>query len=432
MNRKFFFLFLFSLILIPAVGFAGTDEVPKIAGIRLEFIIFGLTLLGVALLHHHTLKVALSGLAAVLITKFIFSDFHLVHHLQHEWDILVNLFGLLLGFAILARHFEDSGIPKILPDYLPDDWKGGFYLLMLIFIMSGFLDNIAAAIIGGTIALTVFKGRVHIGYLAAIVAASNAGGAGSVLGDTTTTMMWIAGKSYKEMIEAYAGAFPALLVFGIFASLQQDKYQRIEKDAVIDERSIDSKKLIVVGMVLIGAVATNVLFDFPSLGVWIAILLGSLFSKTEWKEAGHAIPGTIFLLSLVLTASMMPVDQLPSASWQSAFFLGFISSVFDNIPLTKLALTQGGYDWGILAYAVGYGGSMVWFGSSAGVAISNIYPEAKSVFRWIKYGWHVVLAYIIGFMVMIWLVGWAPEIIQDDDPEPGIELLEGEGEFFSE
>ena len=75
----------------------------------------------------------------------------------------------------------------------------------------------------------------------------------------------------------------------------------------------------------------------------------------------------------------MPVDRLPAASWQTTFGLGFISAVFDNIPLTKLALEQGGYDWGMLAFAVGYGGSMIWFGSSAGVAITNLYPEARSV-----------------------------------------------------
>ena len=67
----------------------------------------------------------------------------------------------------------------------------------------------------------------------------------------------------------------------------------------------------------------------------------------------EAAKGSIFLLSLVLCASMMPVEKLPPASWQSAFGLGFISSVFDNIPLTALALKQDGYDWGFLAYAVG-------------------------------------------------------------------------------
>jgi Na+/H+ antiporter NhaD/arsenite permease-like protein len=60
---------------------------------------------------------------------------------------------------------------------------------------------------------------VHIGYLAAIVAASNAGGAGSVVGDTTTTMMWIAGGSPMQVIEAYVAAVPALLFFGIIAAI---------------------------------------------------------------------------------------------------------------------------------------------------------------------------------------------------------------------
>ena len=82
--------------------------------------------------------------------------------------------------------------------------------------------------------------------------------------------------------------------------------------------------------------------------------------------------------------------------------------MFDNIPLTKLALTQGGYDWGVLAYAVGFGGSMIWFGSSAGVAISTLYPEAKSVKNWLMNGWHVVLAYVVSFFILIVVLGWHP------------------------
>jgi Na+/H+ antiporter NhaD/arsenite permease-like protein len=85
-----------------------------------------------------------------------------------------------------------------------------------------------------------------------------------------------------------------------------------------------------------------------------------------------------------------------------------VSSVFDNIPLTALALKQDGYDWGMLAYAVGFGGSMIWFGSSAGVAISNMYSEAKSVGRWLKHGWHVTIAYVVGFAVMLAVTGWHP------------------------
>jgi Na+/H+ antiporter NhaD/arsenite permease-like protein len=104
----------------------------------------------------------------------------------------------------------------------------------------------------------------------------------------------------------------------------------------------------------------------------------------------------------------MPVDALPPASWMSSFALGFVSSVFDNIPLTKLALEQGGYDWGLLAYAVGFGGSMIWFGSSAGVALSNMYPDVKNTGSYLRHGWHVALAYVVGFFVMLALHGWRP------------------------
>jgi hypothetical protein len=91
--------------------------------------------------------------------------------------------------------------------------------------------------------------------------------------------------------------------------------------------------------------------------------------------------------------------------------------VFDNIPLTALALKQGGYDWGVLAYAVGFGGSMIWFGSSAGVALSNMYPEARSVGLWLRHGWFVPVAYVVGFFVMLGLMGWEPH--ERHKPAPG-------------
>jgi Na+/H+ antiporter NhaD/arsenite permease-like protein len=115
-----------------------------------------------------------------------------------------------------------------------------------------------------------------------------------------------------------------------------------------------------------------------------------------------------FLLALVSIASMMPVDELPDPSPLSTFALGTISAVFDNIPLTALALRQGGYDWGVLAYAVGFGGSMIWFGSSAGVAISSIYPEVRSVRAWLRHGWPVAAGYALGFAALVALLGWRP------------------------
>jgi hypothetical protein len=125
-------------------------------------------------------------------------------------------------------------VPLLLPNLLPDNWTGGFALLVAVFVASAFLDNIAAALIGGTVAHTVFRGRVHIGYLAAIVAASNAGGSGSVVGDTTTTMMWISGVAPHDVLRAYVGAGVALAIFGVPAARAQQRYAPIMKDAPAD------------------------------------------------------------------------------------------------------------------------------------------------------------------------------------------------------
>jgi len=412
------------ILLCPAAIFASDGSVPTIGPIRVEFIIFGLILLGVALFHKQTFWVAVIGLTVLLAFKLIFDPaFHLGEHMfgttpfgeqimdkelrQGEWGIILNLLGLLLGFALLSKIFEESGVPGALPKFLPNDWKGPALLLVFIFILSSFLDNIAAALIGGTIALVVFKNKVHIGYIAAIVAASNAGGSGSVVGDTTTTMMWIDGVSPLNVVHAYVAAGVALLFVAWFAAHQQDKYQPIHKDPNMIVK-IDWLKILIVALILIGAIISNFVYDMPALGVWIAIVISAVLRPIPWKEVPGSIKGTIFLLCLVMCASMMPVEELPDASWVTALALGFLSAVFDNIPLTKLCLDQGHYDWGMLAYTVGFGGSMIWFGSSAGVAITNKFPEARNVILWLKKGWHVAVAYIIGFFALYLIMGWEP------------------------
>jgi Na+/H+ antiporter NhaD/arsenite permease-like protein len=394
--------------------------------VPLDFILFGLTLAGVAVFHNRTLQVALTGLAAILVYKFGIAGFRdgpgfegFALHLEHEWVILANLLLLLLGFALLSRHFEDSHLPLELPAILPDDWKGGFVLLWIVFVLSSFLDNIAAAIIGGTMARVVFRGKVHIGYLAGIVAASNAGGSGSVVGDTTTTMMWIDGVNPLNVLDAYIAAASAMVVVGIVAAKQQQAYSPIMKDMPRGTRT-DWVRVGIVAAILVAAIAANVVanLEYPQvldrvpvigLAVWAAILVTSGIRKPAWDALPDAVRGSVFLLSLVMCASLMPVERLPGASWPTTLGLGFLSAVFDNIPLTALALKQGGYDWGMLAYAVGFGGSMIWFGSSAGVALSNSFPEAKSVGAWLRGGWHVTVGYVLGFFVLLAVLGWEPQ-----------------------
>jgi Na+/H+ antiporter NhaD/arsenite permease-like protein len=254
----------------------------------------------------------------------------------------------------------------------------------------------------------VFRNKVHIGFVAALVAASNAGGSGSVVGDTTTTMMWIEGVNALVVLRGFVAAVPALAVFAFIAARQQHNYQPIQTSTESANAKVKWLSVAVVILMLIGAIISNVYYDMPALGVWVVIVLSAFIMKIPWGEIGHMMKSTIFLMGLILSASLMPVEDLPSASWKSAFFMGVLSSVFDNIPLTKLCLEQGYYDWGLLAYTIGFGGSMIWFGSSAGVAITSKFPEARNMLSWLRHGWHIALAYVVGFTIYILVLGWHP------------------------
>jgi len=396
----------------------------NVFGIPAEFFIFGLTLAVLASSHRLALPAALTGVVATVAFKLAMLGVPdglrwLTGVLDHEWPGFINLLLILIGFAVLANQFELSAIPDAIPPLLPHSWWGGVVLLGIVFVMSIFLDNIAAAIIGGVMAKHVYEGRVGTGYLAAIVAASNAGGAGSVVGDTTTTMMWVQGVSPFVVSRAFIASLVAFAVFAPLAALQQNRICSI-RPAAAGASPIDWARAVIVLVLLMTIMVTNVAGNawipeafhkgpWLGLGLWIAIIVTALWRRPDWKVVPGAASGAVFLVALVVLASMMPVERLPSPSWQSTLGLGFLSAAFDNIPLTALALKQGGFDWGLLAYAVGFGGSMVWFGSSAGVALSNLFPEeVRSVGRWVRRGWFIPLAYVAGFFTLFLALGWRP------------------------
>ncbi len=222
------------------------------------------------------------------------------------------------------------------------------------------------------------------------------------------------------MLKAYGGSLVALLSFAIPAAWQQHRHSpRHPAPGARAPAPPDWTRIGIVGTMLLAAVATNALAgaaggawaaNLPLIAValWIPLLLAAPLRRPDWEHLPSALRGALFLAALVLLASMMPVEHLAPPSWRSVLGLGALSAVFDNIPLTALALQQGGYDWGVLAYAVGFGGSMLWFGSSAGVALSNVHPQIRSINDWVGSGWPIMVAYLAGFAVLLLTHGWHP------------------------
>ncbi|MGN1394430.1 MAG: citrate transporter [Succinivibrionaceae bacterium] len=420
-NKKLWLTFLGSILclLVPSLclgidissGMANDFGLTTLScfGIRWEIIIFILILINVAIFYKNTTDVAIIGVSILVLYKlFIVPDFTLQTLSSPKYITtyldLINLAGMLLGFSILADNFEKSNLPYKIPKILPNNTLGGIILLGIVFFISSFLDNIASAMIGCTIAHVIFNKKIHIGYAVAIVAASNAGGAGSVVGDTTTTLMWLKGYNPLDISHAYIPAIFAFIIFSYFASKQQLSYAPMITTVNIQSLKIDWVKLSLVLFILVMCITTNAILSFPALGIWIAIYIGKFFTKIDWKITPENLSSTIFLLVLVFSANLIPLGDLPSPTNPSTFVIGLVSGVFNNIPLTQLCLEQGGYNYALLSFAVGFGGSMVWFGSSAGVAVCDIVPKARSIITWIKYGWHTTIAYIIAFWLYVFLL----------------------------
>ncbi|MGN0914944.1 MAG: citrate transporter [Succinivibrio sp.] len=407
-------LFLLGMI-IPEFAF-GSEFLTKssVFGIRIEMLIFALILTGIAIFYQHTLKVAVIGLLALCFYKYEFQDgFSVIKTIAGQYDAegnfvegsyltYVNLILMLPGFAVLAKIFELSNLSNLIIKRLPGGILGCMSIIAFIFVLSTFLDNIAAVMIGGTISYKLFRGNVHIGYVAAMCAAANAGGTGSVVGDTTTTLIWLSGVNPLELTKAFIPAVIAMIVVAYFASVQQAKYCA-ENFEINAEGKTDLSKILVVIMILVFAILGNYYYGLPAFGIWAGILLGRLITKFPVSSYKSACESTLFLTILVFCAQLVPVESIPDASNLSTLTLGFISAVFNNIPLTQMCLEKGGFDFALLSYAVGFGGSMIWFGSSAGVAICDVYNKARSFVSYLRYGWHVPLGFITGFLVYIFI-----------------------------
>ena len=158
-------------------------------------------------------------------------------------------------------------------------------------------------------------------------------------------------------------------------------------------------------------------FLFICLALVIVMAIAGRFPRRWWLGAAPVFVGLAFLFGFVYPY-LTPTDRLERADLQAAGREYAAKQGIDPIPLRVEDVTD--FTSAPNAYAVGFGGSMIWFGSSAGVAISNMYPQAKSVGLWLRHGWHVAVAYVAGFIVMLSVLGWHPHAPAQhaSDPHP--------------
>jgi len=373
------------------------------------FAVFIIMLVALMVFHHHKTPVVVLGF---LILVGLYGYGHgwagLAHHFSahHEYHLLYNLALLLPGFGLVAHYFETSGFDRRLSKYIDSDRK----LLWAVFFLSAILDNIAAAMIGAVLLITRYGkpdasdtterlAGIPFFMIVAVIGTSNLGGAYSFAGDTTTVMMFIAGVGILTLGKAAFAAFPAQVFLNWCVARGGYTPNPPLKGQPTPVQWQRFWPLLAVPGLALG----NIAYDQPGIGLWVGLLIGMLIGKTalDWRALKETFPNTVFLVLLVAAAGLLPLEQMNPildrlSKDEVAVLLGVLSPWFDNIPLTKLAIDIGGFDWGLLAYAVGFAGTAMWFGSSAGVAVGLKIPETYNTRRWIVPFFVVMGVYAVG------------------------------------
>ncbi len=368
----------------------------------------------------------------------------LLHHLGKTAEILVFLIGAMTIVEIIDLHrgFE------VLKGWIKTKKKSKLLWIVGIigFILSAIIDNLTATIVLVTLLRKIIKNKEHrIWYAALIVIAANAGGAWSPIGDVTTTMLWIGGKTSAFGLVAEL-ILPSVVCFVVpfFLASRMDVFKG---DIVVDttedeeaERLLSSKTMLYLGL---GAIVFVPIFKTvthlpPYMGMMLG--LGVVWLVSEYihpeedfsEERKHLysphtalsrieMSSILFFLGILLGVGALEtlvthgVGTLRylAESLQAVvpnqnvviILLGYVSAIIDNVPL--VAATMGMYKhtlddplWHFIAYSAGTGGSMIIIGSAACFAAMCM---EKINFIWYlkKVSWLAMAGFLAGAGVFL-------------------------------
>ena len=127
-----------------------------------------------------------------------------------------------------------------------------------------------------------------------------------MIGDTTTTIMWLAGASPLTLLSAFVPAVAAFIVFGVLGAIDQHRRAPIMRHAST-ELEIDWGRVVVVLVILIAILGTNIGTNLyapglekvvPTLGlaVRISILLALVARRPDWRLLRQRPRGCCFFL----------------------------------------------------------------------------------------------------------------------------------------
>lgn len=306
------------------------------------------------------------------------------------------------GFAIVTDRIRTRSQVALL-------WIVG----ILTFFASSLLDNLTTTIVMASLLRKLIASHEQrLRFVGLVVIAANAGGAWTVIGDVTTTMLWIKHKigPIEVMQKLFLGSIVCLILpmVGISWTMRGKTLSPRDRDVGHDRRRIAAwQQWLFLILGLCGLVSVPIFKSVthlpPYMGMMLSLsvlwLASEIVSHTM-DEATRSSTGVLaalkrvdmssilfFLGILLAVSSLSAIGSLHVASrWLDASLpnrdvvavvIGLISSVVDNVPLVAAGIEM--YDlpmndpfWMLLAYCAGTGGSCLIIGSAAGVAAMGV------------------------------------------------------------
>ena len=348
----------------------------------------------------------------------------LLHHLGKTAEILVFLLGAMTiveiidyfnGFATIKQFIRTRNKVRLL-----------WIFACLAFVLSAIIDNLTATIVLVTILQKVINDKnLRLWFAGMIIVTANAGGAWSPIGDVTTTMLWIGKKVTTPELIKYL-IVPSLVCM-IVPTFIASRYKifKGEIDKMKDKIELTPKgpTMLYLGLsaILFVPVFKTVTHLPPYVGMMLSLAVVSVFAevysrskafveaKSDTVDGAHhnpvhaaltkiEMPSILFFLGILMAVAALESlgllfgfaqdlnSAIPNSDIVVAIF-GFISAIIDNVPL--VAASMGMFSepvdhplWHAIAFAAGTGGSMIIFGSAAGVVAMGM--EKINFFWYLK------------------------------------------------
>jgi Na+/H+ antiporter NhaD/arsenite permease-like protein len=364
-------------------------------------------------------------------------DMNLVHN---EVEHLILEIAEIFFFLFVAMTYIETMIHMNVFDSLKYNLVSKGYTYKKLYWLTGFLaffispvaDNLTTALILSTVLITIERDNKAFLVPGAIniVVAANAGGAWSPFGDITTLMAWTAGKgAFTDFLFLFPASFIGYIVTAYLLSLTVPN-TKPHFDSSTEEKpqmANGSKVVMFLGIFTIfSAVMSHQLLHMPAMwGMMFGLSLLTVYDYRLKRKYGDsfsvfksmakienntllfffgilAAVGALYFIGWLALASHVYDPSVLGATW-SNIGVGFLSAIVDNVPVMSAILKANPEmvhaQWMLVTLTAGVGGSLISFGSAAGVGVMGKLPGIYTFGSHMKFAWTILVGYIVSIAV---------------------------------